>query len=90
MNFLEQNLKLNYPTKVEQVDASVRFALEEQPAYYASLGCLPIRVPAALLAMVAESESPAGYHFRVLRLAYLQFSKGSGFIAGDEPPFTEV
>lgn len=85
---LEQNIKQNYDSKIEQVDASVRFVLMDQPDYYESLGNLPSRVQAALLTIVGDWMEPAGYHFRVLRAAYRQFTRETGFISGDEAPFT--
>ena len=86
---LEQNIKLEYDTKQEQVDASVRFVLHDMPEYYTALGNLPARVQAAILVIVADwGGPPAGYHFGVLRAAYRQYSRESGFIGVDEKPFT--
>lgn len=89
MSKLEQNLKLVYDTKQEQVDASVRFVLEDLPEYYLSLGNLPNRVQAAIMTMVVDWKEIRGYHFRVLRAAQIQYSRGSGFIAKEELPFTD-
>lgn len=88
MNTLAQNVKLEYATKQEQVDASVRFVLYDMPEYYTALGNLPARVQAAILVIVADWVGPpAGYHFGVLRAAYRQYSRGTGFIGADELPF---
>lgn len=89
MKTLEQNNKLLYASKQEQVDASVRFVLEDLPEYYLSLGNLPNRVQAAIMTMVVDWKEVSGYHFNVLRVAQTQYSRGSGFIAVDEPPFTD-
>lgn len=88
MSNLEQNNKLIYASKQEQVDASVRFVLEDLPEYYLSLGNLPNRVQAAIMTIVVDWTEVSGYHFRVLRAAQIQYSRGSGFIGTDEPPFT--
>jgi len=88
MSKLEQNLKVLYDTKQEQVDASVRFVLEDLPEYYLSLGNLPNRVQAAIMTMVVDWKEVSGYHFRVLRAAQIQYSRGTGYIATDEIPFT--
>lgn len=89
MTTLEQNIKHFYDTKQEQVDASVRFVLQDMPDYYKALGNLPGRVQAALLTMIVDWHNPTGYHFQVLRAAQRQYSRGTGFIGKDEPPFTD-
>lgn len=92
-NRLEQKCKETYDTKHEQVDASVRFVLAEKPDYYESLKNLPSRVTAALLVMIADmiDDWPhgGGYHFKVLRAAYRQFSRDKGYIESHERPFTD-
>lgn len=85
---LEQNIKQDYNSKIEQVDASVRFVLMENPDFYESLGNLPSRVQAALLTIIGDWVEPSGYHFDVLRAAYRQFHRESGLITVDEVPFT--
>ncbi len=85
---LEQNLKETYDTKLEQVDASVRFVLQDEAEYYDALENLPARVKAAVLYMVVNWMEPAGYHYRVLKAGMRQFLD-TGFIAMDEPPFTD-
>lgn len=89
MTSLTQNLKDTYDTKREQVDASVRFVLQDEAEYYDALENLPARVKAAVLYMVANWMEPAGYHFRVLKAGLRQFSQGTGVMAMDEPPFTD-
>ena len=89
MTILTQNIKQDYDSKQEQVDASVRFVLHDKPDFYKALGNLPARVQAALLVIVADwAGPPTGYHFGVLRAAYRQYSRESGFISVDEKPFT--
>lgn len=87
--YLQQNIKEEYDTKSEQVDASVRFVLAEKPDYYESLKNLPSRVTAALLTMIADWSEPTGYHFAVLRAAHRQFSRDTGYIESHERPFTD-
>lgn len=86
---LDQNIKTDYDTRHEQVDASVRFVLHDNADYYDSLKNLPSRVSAAVLRFVVENPRPAGYHYMVLRAALKQYTKGSGYMAPDEPPFTD-
>ncbi len=88
MNTLVQNIKQDYDTKYEQVDASVRFVLHDKPEFYESLRYLPKRVEAAILTMVMDWMEPVGYHFAILRAAARQYNRGSGFISEDEAPFT--
>lgn len=85
---LEQNFKLTYDSKIEQVDASVRFVMVDQPAYYEALRNLPGRVVAALLILAIENpEFISGYHYRILQKAHFQFARTTGFIGLDEAPF---
>lgn len=81
-------LTREHKTKQEQVDSSVRFVLQDQKAYYDTLGNLPGRVQAAILTIITDWHEPAGFHFKVLRAAQRQFSRGTGFIGSDELPFT--
>ncbi len=83
-------LNREHKTKQEQVDASVRFVLQNNKAYYDSLKNLPNRVQAAILTMVTDWMEPVGYHFLVLRAAQRQYTRNNfaGCITVDEPPFT--
>lgn len=83
------NIKQNYDSRREQVDASVRFVLQNELAYYDALSDLPKRVEASLLHMICHWDSPSGYHFRVLREAHRQFSLRTGYMEDNEPPFTD-
>lgn len=81
-------LTRDHKTKYEQVDSSVRFVLQDNADYYDILGSLPARVEAAISTIILDWMEPTGYHFHVLRAAMRQYSRGSGFIASDEPPFS--
>lgn len=86
---LEQNIKMVYDTKYEQVDASVRFVLQDKPEYYNALRNLPTRVASSLLVIVTDWMEPSGYHFKVLRAAQRQYSRKPGYLGPDELPFTD-
>lgn len=81
-------LTREHATKQEQIDSSVRFVLQDNNAFYESLGHLPARVTAAIMQIVVDWKEPSGYHFNVLRAAQRQYSRGSGFIDTNEAPFT--
>ncbi len=86
-NQLEQNIKSEYANKIEQVDASIRFVLMHEKAYYESQISLPEKVKAAILVMIAEWMEPSGYHFRVLKQALIQY-RTVGVLTHSETPFT--
>lgn len=89
-NTLEQNIKSEYDTKYEQVDASVRFVFQDNAAYYKVLANLPTRVEKALVWMCAHwYGGPVGYHFKVLRAAHYQYSETLGYLSDSEFPFTD-
>lgn len=87
-NSLPQNYKETYDTKHEQVDASVRFVLINNKAYYDGLSNLPSRVKESLINIVLDWHTPGGYHYQVLRAAMKQYHREKGFITAEEPPFT--
>lgn len=82
-------LTREHKTKYEQVDASVRFVLQDDKAHYDALRNLPNRVKESLMNIILDWHEPTGYHFRVLRAALRQYSRECGYITGDEPPFTD-
>ena len=89
MRKLEQrDLSNPFNTKHEQVDASVRFVLQNNKAYYTGLSNLSYRVKESLITIVLDWKEATGYHFNVLRAAQRQYSRGTGYIAAEEPPFT--
>jgi hypothetical protein len=81
-------LTREHQTKQEQVDASVRFVLQDNKAYYNALGSLPSRVKESLMTIIIDWPEASGYHFNVLRAAQKQYSRGAGFIDMTELPFT--
>lgn len=84
---LEQNIKKVYDSRFEQVDASVRFVLINDPLLYEHL-TRPERVKEAILHMVRHWPSVDGYHYHVLRAAHRQYSMLTGFMTAEEPPYT--
>ncbi len=85
----ELNQKDTYSTRREQVDASVRFVMQNEAALYNGMGeNLPKAVEQAVLIMVFDWPKLEGYHYRVLRAAARQFNRGPGFMGVDEPPFS--
>lgn len=74
----------NPKNRYEQVDAVVRFYLNEE--YYDALKFLPNRVTATALQMFADGES-GGYRVGVIRAALKQYNT-VGYISSDEPVYT--
>lgn len=89
-NMLEQNIKEEYASKTEQVDASIRYAFWQRASSYNAINSLPERVREAILFLVRDHGSLQGYHYKVLRAALKQFSETTGFMDSSEPPFTDA
>ena len=81
---LKLNTTIDFTSKFEQIDASVRFALMEVPVYYENISGMREKVEKAILYMVVDGPCPLGYHFYVLRAALCEYTK-HGLLIDDVP-----
>ena len=81
---LKLNTTIDFTSKFEQIDASVRFVLMEVPVYYENISGMREKVEKAILYMVIDWSCPVGYHFDVLRAALREYNK-NGMLIDDVP-----